>query len=273
MKPHPLSFRLACLFLLAGSMLALARADESDLSAGGAFGYTEPYQDVKMAFSETGVLTELPVQEGDAVKTDQILARLDYQVMEKDLEIAHKELDVQSDKVDKLEPLAKDGRVSPEELKQAEADKEIDALKVDRAEAEIESRTLRSSMDGVVIEVKKQVSESVDPSVYVLRVVQLDKLLVNMYLDRATAARFQQGMAATLYLAETQEKIPATVDFVSPVTNAASNTVRVKFVIANPNGAYRSGVRCELTPRASPVPAPAKGAGATPAANGQPVYQ
>ena len=273
MKPHPLSFRLACLLLLAGSMLALARADESDLSAGGAFGYIEPYQDVKMAFSETGVLTELPVQEGDAVKTGEILARLDYQVMEKDLEIARKELDLQSDKVDKLEVLAKDGRVSPEELKQAEADKEIDDLKVDRAQAEIESRTLRSSMNGVVIEVKKQISESVDPSVYVLRVVQLDKLLVNMYLDRATAARFHDGTAATLYLAESQEKIPATVDFVSPVTNAASNTVRVKFVIANPGGAYRSGVRCELAPKPSPVPSPAKGPASAPPSNAPPVYQ
>ncbi len=273
MKPFPL--RPCALVLLAGSVLALAlaHADESDLSAGGAFGYTEPFQDVKMAFSETGVLTELPVQEGDAVKTGQILARLDYQVMEKDLEIARKELDVQSDKVDKLEVLAKDGRVSPEELKQAEADKEIDALKVDRAEAEIESRTLRSSMNGVVIEVKKQISESVDPSVYVLRVVQLDKLLVNMYLDRATAARFQEGAAATLYLAETQEKIPATVDFVSPVTNAASNTVRVKFVIENPSGTYRSGVRCELTPKASPAPPPSKGPSSAPQSNGQPVYQ
>ncbi|WP_170156865.1 hypothetical protein [Roseimicrobium gellanilyticum] len=41
---------------------------------------------------------------------------------------------------------------------------------------------------------------------------------------------------------------PAKVEFISSVTDSASGTVRVKFVIDNAAGTYRSGVRCTLNP-------------------------
>jgi multidrug efflux pump subunit AcrA (membrane-fusion protein) len=42
--------------------------------------------------------------------------------------------------------------------------------------------------------------------------------------------------------------VPATVEFVSPIIDAASGTVRVKFAIENRGGEIRSGGRCTLEP-------------------------
>ena len=50
--------------------------------------YTEPYLEVEVPASEMGVLKELLVREGDAVKKGQILARMDNTVLTSSLEVA-----------------------------------------------------------------------------------------------------------------------------------------------------------------------------------------
>ena len=50
---------------------------------------------------------------------------------------------------------------------------------------------------------------------------------------------------ATLVL-DDQERVTGRIEFISPVTDPASGTVRVKFVIENAAGKLRSGVRCAL---------------------------
>jgi multidrug efflux pump subunit AcrA (membrane-fusion protein) len=56
------------------------------------------------------------------------------------------------------------------------------------------------------------------------------------------------GDKTELLLLDPERRTSATVEFVSPVIDAASGTVRVKFAIENPAGAIRSGGRCTLEP-------------------------
>jgi multidrug efflux pump subunit AcrA (membrane-fusion protein) len=55
------------------------------------------------------------------------------------------------------------------------------------------------------------------------------------------------GQPVTVEFAEAAINAPGKIEFVSPITEADSGTVRVKVLLDNPEGQYRCGVRCTLT--------------------------
>lgn len=213
------------------------------------FGYTEAYRTAKMSFAESGVIVELPVKVGDRVEPGQVLARLDYKVLEQELVMAEEQLRIRRLRHEKLGELQKKGHVPTEEFERAKADLVIDQAKVDRIRAQLEMRTLRAPFAGVVSEVKREVAESISlQNAHILTVVETNRLLVNFHLHPETAAKFQPGTVTELSMPNGR-RTAATVEFVSPVIDAASRTVHVRFVIPNPTGTLRAGERIDLEPR------------------------
>lgn len=211
-------------------------------------GYTEPYKIITVSAAESGVIAELPVKEGDAVKAGDMLAKLNNEVFAAELQVARAEASLATTRLDRVNELARTGKATPEELERARTDMTIKDAQVRRISAQIENRTMRSPVDGVVTEIKRDASEAVSPTQpHVLTVVQIDKLVVNLFLPPARARDLKAGASTTLALLDPAEKIAATVEFVSPVTDPASGTVRVKFVIENASGKHRAGARCTLT--------------------------
>ena len=233
--PFAFSARLAVLLLL----LAPLRADDS-------LGYVEPYRIITLSAAEPGVIAEVLVKEGDPAKKGQILAKLDTATLQAELEIAQAEAKLQATRKQRLDELATASRASPDELEKARADLTIKDAQVRKIQAMIETRLLRSPVDGLVNEIKRDPGEAVSlASPHVLTVVQIDKLTANLFLPPACALALKPGGTATLLL-DDREKIPATIEFISPITDPASGTVRVKFIIENAAGQLRSGVRCAL---------------------------
>lgn len=221
----------------------------SKARASSLFAYTEPYRTIEVSAADAGILTALEVKEGDQVKKDQLLAKLDVGVIEQELNIAREELKLKESRFQKLKTLAGSGRASQDEFERAEAEYNIDRFKVQRMEAALERKILRSPVDGIVSKILREVSESVSAAnPHVMTVVELDRLLVNIYVEPDQARNYVRGAMETLYSYSTKEAIPATVEFVSPVTDAATNTVRVKFVIDNSGGQFASGDRISLEP-------------------------
>lgn len=226
-------------------LLALALVAQADEPA--ILGYTEPYKTITVSVAEQGVITEMLVEEGARAAKGQILARLDTASLQAELEIIRAEAKLQTTRLKRLEELSAANRSTPEELDRARTDLTIKEAQTRKINAQIENRTLRSPVDGVVTEIKRDPSEAVSAAnPHVLTVVQVDKLIVNLFLPPARAAAFQSGATVTLKLLDEQRTADAKVEFVSPVTDFASGTVRVKFVLDNAAGAHRSGGRCTL---------------------------
>ncbi len=167
--------------------------------------------------------------------------------MAAELDIANAEAKLQSTRKSRLEELGTANRSTPEELEKARTDLTIKQAQVRKIEAMIENRTMRSPVAGVVTEIKRDPSESVSAAQpHVLTVVQIDKLIANLFLPPARAESLKTGAIAELQLLDENQKAPATIEFVSPITDSASGTVRVKFVIDNTAGTHRAGGRCTL---------------------------
>ena len=229
------SARLAVLLFLTAPL----RADD-------ALGYVEPYRIITLSAAEPGVIAEVLVKEGDVAKKGQILAKLDTATLQAELEIAQAEAKLQATRKQRLDELASASRASPEELEKARTDLAIKDAQVRKIEAMIETRLLRSPVDGLVNEIKRDPGEAVSlANPHVLTVVQIDKLTANLFLPPACALALKTGGTAILLL-DDREKISGTIEFISPITDPASGTVRVKFMIENSAGLLRSGVRCAL---------------------------
>ena len=160
------------------ALALLARSAEPTI-----VGYTEPYKIITVSCAEHGVISEMRVKEGDLVKAQQVLARLDIAELSAELDIARAEAKLALTRQQRVTELATASRVTPEEIEKARTELIVKDAQVRRIEAQIESRTMRSPVDGIVTEIKRDPSETVSTAnPHVLTVVQIDKLTANLFL-------------------------------------------------------------------------------------------
>jgi RND family efflux transporter MFP subunit len=266
---RPVLARATVALTAAIALLAAAAAPAQTLRS-----FSEPYETVLVAAPESGIVDSLAVREGDRVAQGQTIASLDNQVHQASLASAQVRADSQGKlaaaqvafdirhrRVEKFRSLRLEGHASPEEVEQAQADLAIAEanliaareelreyqLEADRIRVAIERRVIRSPIDGVVLRLHKAAGESVGPGdAEVATIVQLTALRVTLYLPTSRAVSLEPDKAIPLTFAESGARANGRVEFISPVTDSDSGTVRVVVVIDNPPGQYRSGVRCDL---------------------------
>ncbi len=244
-------------------------------------GFTEPYRTIDVAAAETGIVAAIEVREGDTVQQGDVLAVLDHEVLSALMAIAEQamqsrgaldaaraEYGLKQRRLDKLEMLRSKGHARQEEVERARADLAIAEaqqrsaqedllirkLEYQKIRAQLERRKIRAPVGGVVIKVHKELGGFVapnDPAVATL--VQLDPLRATFSLTRDQANQLAVDQQVTLWSypasGETSgaaEAMEGTVEFVAPVTDAESGTVRVKIRIDNPENRHRAGERCTL---------------------------
>jgi RND family efflux transporter MFP subunit len=258
---------LTGVWLLASPVLAHAQLSDVD-------GLTEPYRTVDVAAPEPGIVTQVHVREGEAVRQGQILASLDNDVHFASLAVAQKsmeavgalnsalaEVQLRRERLEKLKTLRAEEHARQEEVDRARAelaiaearvvsvheDLAIKKLEYDKIKAQIARRIIRSPVDGIVSKALKDEGEYAaanDPTLF--SVVQLHQLLAVFAVPSPGTRELSVDQKVQVRYPDLASPVPGTVEFVSPVTDAESGTVRVKVRIDNPQGNFRSGERCTL---------------------------
>lgn len=236
-------------------------------------GFTEPNCTVKVATPEVGVIRKIHVREGDFVTAGQALLTLDDEIhaaslaileeqkkAEGRLESAKAELRMRQAKLETLLTLQKSGSARPQEVDRAQTDLAISQAQVlaaqeeqavrqleyERARLQLQRRTVTAPLQGVIAKKHKQEGEFVTTHDAVLfEIVQLDPLVAVFPLPSPQVASLKTGQQVTIGFSSS-DQVPGTIDFISPVTEGESGTVRVNVRVPNPTGQYRSGERCSL---------------------------
>jgi RND family efflux transporter MFP subunit len=236
-------------------------------------GFTEPIRKLDLIPPEPGTVATLTVQEGSAVKKDELIGSLDCEVQQVALEIARgnaanhgrldsatAERDIRRWRLSKLQTLREQGNANEEEVTRVAAElavaeanivaaleqRSADTLEVERIAATIERRAMRSPFNGVVTRVFHEEKEFVGNNAPILTIMQLDKLRVTFTVPTALVARLKVNQSVPLTFPNSGQKAAGKIEFISPVSEADSDTVRVKVLIENPQGKFRCGVRCAL---------------------------
>lgn len=237
-------------------------------------GFSEPAITVHLGAAQSGIIKSIDVREGQLVRKGDIVCQLDASVLEAallsakakaasrgKLNAAQASLDNRAHMLEQMKQLQREQHASEKEVRQAQL--EFDLAKtslesardellsheadVQRIEAEIEQRIIRSPIDGIVIEIPHEVGEMVSLSdAQVAIVSQLRRLRVRYFLPTQVALSMQADTQHQVHFPDTKQTALGQVDFVSPVTDSGSGTVRVELIIDNEQGEYRSGLRCVL---------------------------
>lgn len=243
----------------------------------------EPDQVADVGSPVTGVIERLPVALGDTVQVGQPLVFLRTDVERANTEVATLRAQVESEikaaaanltlaqqKVGRTRQLLAQQFVSPQALDQAQAEADVASQKLalarsqqriyaqERAvsQAQLDMRTLRSPIRGVVVERYSQPGERVEDRP-VIRVATIDPLRVSLLVPMAQYGQVGVGDVLTIR-PELAGVAPlrATVHYVDKVVDAASNTFRVRLQLPNPDHKLPGGLRCKVDWAAAPAATP-----------------
>jgi len=209
-------------------------------------GFIEPSEVVDVSSQVAGILEEVMVERGDRITKGQVIAKLKSDLEEAAMELAMARVEFGKRKVLRNEDLYQKELISIHEKDEMETELRISELQMREAQEELEIRTIRGTLDGVVVERFLSPGEYVgeDP---IMRVACIDPLYVEVVVP---AEKF--GMIKKDDKAEVSIDIPeprkynASIIIVDKVIDAASGTFGVRLILPNPDYLLPAGLKCKV---------------------------
>jgi RND family efflux transporter MFP subunit len=238
--------------------------------------FTEPNLQIEVASAEIGILLTVKVKEGQTVKKGQVLAILDSRILNSSLNIARAKRNTKGKlnsalamrklykaKLNRLLPLLKQGHAQRAEVDQVRAElvkakanvqiaseeSKIYGLEAKRIKTQINNRTIYSPINGVVAELKKYKAEIVNNmDATILTLVNINPLRIIIHVPTTELFNFKKGETVKLNFPNFVEKqADGKIDFISPVTDASSDTTKIEIKLNNAKNKFRSGIKCIVT--------------------------
>lgn len=261
-------------FFLTTMMLALAAGVQGQTKHEGRVtrSFTEPIETNVVAATESGVIMEANVKEGDRVSAGDQLAALNSGVFiqSRRRAVAQSESTAVRDAAkaraamlksqkENLESLLPGGHVNQYEMDQkvneyenavaelrtAQDELDLAAIEVDRIDAQIQQRIINSPISGFVTRIHKKLGEQVSNNEpQYATVVRINELKVRFYLDATTLDTLKYGSEVSVLLGQQRKPTAARVIYVSPIIDPDSGTGRVEVAIDNYEYKIRSGTIC-----------------------------
>lgn len=213
------------------------------LGAGPWEGTVLPARQAEVPAAVTGRIAELKVKEGEAVKAGQCLVQLEGRLQELDLARAKALLERREFEAKGAKKLY-DGKVIPEaRALEARLEHELARLAVEEAAEQVRLRRIAAPFDGVVVDLRREVGEAVAPGQPVLRLVDLQRVLIQCAVTAREVSAFTVGRTVSVRFPHL-EGVPAMkgeVVLVDPCADE-SGRFRVKVAVENPEGRLRAGL-------------------------------
>jgi RND family efflux transporter MFP subunit len=266
-SPNKATARLLAALAIGCSGIAPAAAEQSFDCV------IDPSEVVKLGSPLTGVLSEVMVKRGDQVTKGQPVAALESTIevatvklnrfraastekidtQEARLKLAQSKVQRYSSQrglaisQDSFESAQTDVVLAEQNLAGFRQDRQQAELELERSQAALEQRTIRSTIDGIVTEKKLSAGEFVNQEGYVVALARLDPLFVEVYLPVIYYKQVRVGMQAKVRPAPPiEETYTATVAVVDRVFDPASGTFGVRLTLPNANNALPGGQRCKV---------------------------
>ena len=214
----------------------------------------EPAVEIALSSSVAGVIKTINVDRGDVVKRGQILVKLEAAGELAAIKLAKAKLEFGQRKVDRTKELYREKFTSEYSVDEAVTETRLAEVEVAQARTLLGLKTLRSPINGIVVERLAEAGEFVADD-EILKLAQLDPLHVEVILPVDMLNLIKDGMQATVYPgAVVGGEYKAKVITVDKVLDAASGTFGVRLALPNPKSKLPAGLRCMVEFHAEPAP-------------------
>ena len=256
---------LLCTFiLLTSAPLMAAKSTELDC-------LVRPEMYIDLSSSVNSTLTEMLVKTGDVIKKGQPLVQLESSVEKAKVKLAKMQAasfsEIKNRKTQlkyakrnnkrhqalyarKSISLFEKDKAETEvalaeiELIKARENKQIAQLNLEQKQAELALRTIKSPIDGIVVDTYARVGEFIAERT-IMKLAQIDPLRVELIVPTEYFGKITPGMKVKIYPEHPVNKVyQATVTVVDQLIDPASGSFTVRMAIPNPGDKLIAGVNC-----------------------------
>ena len=208
-------------------------------------GMIEPYEIVKVSSQVPGILEKV-VERGDIIKKGQVVAQLRAGVENANVNLARAQVEFSKRKLERNRQMFLKKHISEHEKDEIETELAKGEAMLQDAVEKLEMRTIRSTVDGVVMKREISAGEYVGDKP-ILAIARIHPLNVEVVVPVRQLGAMGQGMYA-----EVRPEAPVggvyvgKVVIVDKVVDAASGTFGVRVELPNPSLNLPAGLRCRV---------------------------
>jgi RND family efflux transporter MFP subunit len=207
---------------------------------------TEPHLIANVGSPVEGTLSEVLVDRGARVTKGQIVARLNSAVEAATVNLRAAQEEFGKRKVERNEELFNRQLISANEKDELETQTRIAGLELRQQQEILALRTIRSPIDGVVVERSLAPGDRVAND-KIVKIAQVDPLNVEVVAPVEVLGAIRVGMVGEIRFQPLLQGVyRARVVVVDPVVDAASGTFGVRLELPNPENRIPAGVKCRV---------------------------
>jgi membrane fusion protein (multidrug efflux system) len=225
--------------------VAVARQTDSarDLRMSGTI---EAERSTALSFAVPGTIEEVLVQEGEAVRSGQALARLSARSYKDALGITKAKADQAEDAYRRLEPMHRNRTVPEVKWVEVETGVQQARMALSMAQKNLDDTVLRAPEPGIVARRNAEPGATAIPGSPAILLVQTRTVLATAPVPETQVAGVKKGQAARIVVGAVGRTFEGAVREVGVVANPLTRTYTVKVAVANPEGALRIGMVAEV---------------------------
>lgn len=211
-------------------------------------GLVTPVRQFELGSPSEGLVTSIPVQEGDKISAGQAVGEL-YSEQEK---IILRQMELQSRKqtedLSAMKRLFEEKAVSRDEYTKAMLAAEQAAAERDLAAIRLKERTITSPQAGIVLRLMKDSGESVRKLESFAEIVDIERLYVTSYVPASYLGKISRGDKVSVLpgAGERRDFLSGEVELADPVLDPGGEVFRVKVLVKEPAGRLLPGTRAKV---------------------------
>jgi membrane fusion protein (multidrug efflux system) len=205
-------------------------------------GTLEAENEVDLVARTSAPIVEIRVEEGDAVREGQILARLDEQEYRAQVEIARVALNETSLAFERAKTLKKENLISPEDYEQAQSAFETAQAQYDAGQIQLGYTRIVAPFGGLIVARYVKLAQQVSPNTRLFRLSDFDPLLCPVQVPERDLSQLRVGQSAYVRVDPYPDRrFEASVLRISPVIEASTGTIKVTLEV-RARGLLRPGM-------------------------------
>lgn len=208
-----------------------------------------PWEDVTIAAETSGRIDWKGVETGDLVSKGQELFRIDSEALRTSLEQAEAQARLAEQEHERIQRLLERGAGTRQGEDSAVANRDVASASLRATRIQLEKSTIRAPFDGVVDRVFQEQDEYVDPGHALVRLVQVQKVKVNVGIPERDVPRFRIGDEVAVRLdAYPDREFAGKIHIIAPMADLTTHTFTTEIALDNPDGCLMPGMiaRAEL---------------------------
>jgi multidrug efflux system membrane fusion protein len=217
-------------------------------------GLTEADKRAVLATRVAGIIDQLPVKQGQHVKTGDLLLMLATEEKLSALGNARQVVDQRRAEFDAASRLSKTGNLPKLQLDNTRSSLTLAQSILEAMQAQLDRNEVRAPFDGIVDRVPVELGSAVMQGGEVATILSLDPVIARGEVSERDLGYLKIGDKANVRLVSGQV-VEGTVRYISRDASSATRTFRVEVAIPNPDGSIPAGMTAEISLSAKPTDA------------------